>query len=249
MTLFTIGDSWTYGDELDNPKKESYPSFYPKKLNCRLINYAVNGGSNDWMFRKTIEWVCSQNNLDDVIIIVGWSGVNRREENYKIYHGIHRNDEVDKFIFSRLSNNELDHYKSICYMVSLQEFLKSKNIKYLFYQPWYDIVGCEKELLKLRNQQNKMNGLLKHDIRDEYDDNCYTQDLTIGKIIDKIDIKYLVNPLVEDVKRILSSVYGRRKDGCNQNPIQTKKTIRLCLICYSTDYVRFNKETNFQEKI
>ena len=30
MTLFTIGDSWTYGDELDNPKKESYPIFYQK---------------------------------------------------------------------------------------------------------------------------------------------------------------------------------------------------------------------------
>ena len=70
MTLFTIGDSWTYGDELDNPKKESYPYLLSKKLNCRLVNYAVNGGSNDWMFRKTIEWVCSQDNLNGVIIVI-----------------------------------------------------------------------------------------------------------------------------------------------------------------------------------
>ena len=55
--------------------------------------------------------------------------------------------------------------------------------------------------------------MLKTDIRDEYDSSCYTRELTIGKIIDKIDKKYLVNPLKEDVKRILSSVYGRRKDG------------------------------------
>ena len=112
-----------------------------------------------------------------------------------------------------MSNNELDHYKSICYMVSLQEFLKSKNIKYLFYQPWYDIVGCEDELFELREQHDKMKSLLKTDIRDEYDNSCYTRELTIGKIIDKIDKKYLVNPMKEDVRRILSSVYGRRKDG------------------------------------
>jgi hypothetical protein len=24
--LYTIGDSWTYGDELENPKKECWPS-------------------------------------------------------------------------------------------------------------------------------------------------------------------------------------------------------------------------------
>ena len=45
MILFTIGDSWTYGDELDNPYKESYPYLLSKKLNCRMVNYAVNGGS------------------------------------------------------------------------------------------------------------------------------------------------------------------------------------------------------------
>ena len=134
MILYTIGDSWTFGDELKNPQKESYPYLLSQKLNCELVNDAVCGGPNDWMFRKTIEWVCSRDNLDDVIIIVGWSSVNRREENYKIYHGAYQDDEIDSFIFSKLSNTELEHYKSVCYMVSLQEFLKSKKVKYLFYQ-------------------------------------------------------------------------------------------------------------------
>ena len=80
------------------------------------------------MYRKTIEWVCSQDDLDDVAVIVGWSSVNRREENYQIYHGAHIEREVDKFIFDKLYNEELEHYRTICNMVSLQEFLKSKNI-------------------------------------------------------------------------------------------------------------------------
>ncbi len=211
--LYTIGDSWTYGDELKNPKGESYPYLLSKKLNCELVNDAVCGGPNDWMFRKTIEWVCSQDNLDDVIVIVGWCSVNRREENYKIYHGAYQDDEIDSFIFSKLSNNELEHYKSVCYMVSLQEFLKSKKVKYLFYQPWYDIVNCEKELSEDRKQKDKMKWLFKDDVRDGYDESCYTDELTIGKIIDKVDKKYLVGTSVDDVKRIMSGIYGRKKDG------------------------------------
>lgn len=211
--LYTIGDSWTYGDELENPETECYPYLLSQEFNCELINKAICGGPNDWMFRKTIEWVCSQENLDDVIVIVGWSSVNRREENYKIYHGAYQDDEIDKFIFSKLSNNELEHYKSICYMISLQEFLKSKNVKYLFYQSWYDILDCEEKLLRSRQQQERMKWLFKNDVRDDYDKSCYTDELTIGKIIEKVDKKYVVGPSVDDVKRIMSGIYGRKKDG------------------------------------
>ena len=81
--LYTIGDSWTYGDELDNPREESWPSVLSKDLGCKLINDGQSGAPNDWMFRKTIEWVSCQENLDDTILIVAWSEPNRREENYK----------------------------------------------------------------------------------------------------------------------------------------------------------------------
>ena len=32
MKLYTIGDSWTYGDELVNPKEDSWPSVLSKEL-------------------------------------------------------------------------------------------------------------------------------------------------------------------------------------------------------------------------
>jgi hypothetical protein len=212
--LYTIGDSWTYGDELENPETECYPYLLSQEFNCELINKAICGGSNDWMFRKTIEWVCSQENLDGVAIIVGWSSVNRREENYKIYHGAYQDDVIDKFIFTKILNMELEHYKSICYMISLQEFLNSKNVKYLFYQPWYDILDCEKKLLRDRQQQERMNHKgWWNGVTDDYDKSCYTEELTIGKIIDKVDKKYLVGPLVDDVERIMSGIYGRIHDG------------------------------------
>ena len=83
MKLYTIGDSWTYGDELVNPKEESWPSVLSKELDCELVNDAQCGGPNDWMFRRTIEWVCQQKSLDNTIVIVAWSEPNRREENFK----------------------------------------------------------------------------------------------------------------------------------------------------------------------
>ena len=48
--FYTIGDSWTYGDELENPETECYPYLLSQSFNCELINKAICGGPNDWMF-------------------------------------------------------------------------------------------------------------------------------------------------------------------------------------------------------
>ena len=150
--LYTIGDSWTYGWALPGPhipgrnKEHAWPTLLSQEFNCELINEAWGGAPNEWMFRKTIEWVCSQDNLDDVIVIVGWVEPNRREEASGgdislITNFISPHDTKQYKPFLEYYNDELAHYKSICYVVALQEFLKSKNIKYLFYQPWYDLLG------------------------------------------------------------------------------------------------------------
>jgi len=152
MKLYTIGDSWTYGWGLPGPnkykvdKKDAWPTLLSQEFNCELINEAWGGGPNDWMFRKTVEWVCKQDNLDNVIVIVGWVEPNRREEASDgdisvITNFISPHDMKQYKPFFEYHNDELAHYKSICYMVTLQEFLKSKNIKYLFFQPWYDLLG------------------------------------------------------------------------------------------------------------
>ena len=187
--LYTIGDSWTYGDELKNPKKECWPSVLSRELDCELINQAGPGGPNDWMFRKTIEWVSCQENLDDTILIVAWSEPNRREENYKfmLYES-----KLWRKVMKDLYNNELSYYKSVCYMVTLQEFLKSKGIKYLFFQPWCDILGSEKRLYETREKKIKYNRWLVEDYQKE----CYSDSLEIGKIIKNIDGKYLIGPNV-----------------------------------------------------
>ena len=86
-TLYTIGDSWTQGYDLKNPKEECYPYLLSKKLDCDLINEAKPAASNDWMFRKSVEWITTNDTSNIHTFIVGWSQPDRREENFNFYHG------------------------------------------------------------------------------------------------------------------------------------------------------------------
>ena len=52
---------------------------------------------------------------------------------------------------------------------------------------------------------------------------CYTQDLTIGKIIDKIDKKYLVNPLERGCQKNTQVVYMVEEKMDNQKVESNQK--------------------------
>ena len=141
--LYTIGDSFTYGDELENPETECYPYLLSKKLGCELVNEALPGASNDWMFRKTVKWI-SNKNLDDIfMVIVGWSNPHRREENFEFYwggsdkyfdrwnwwnQGEHKT--ISKFISKYLCNTRLSCFKSFTYIIIT--ILNNSNSKLKF---------------------------------------------------------------------------------------------------------------------
>ena len=72
-TLYTIGDSFTYGDELDNPK-DAWPYLLGNQLGYEVHNHARNGASNDYIVKTTVEYL--ENNNPDIIII-GWTTPDR----------------------------------------------------------------------------------------------------------------------------------------------------------------------------
>ena len=206
--LYTIGDSFTYGDELENPEIECYPYLLSQKLGCELVNEALPAASNDWMFRKTVQWISNQN-LDDIfMVIVGRSNPHRREENFDFYwggtvkyfdrwnwwnQGEHKT--ISKFISKYLWNSQLSYFKSFTYILTLQEFLKSKNIKYLFYDPFVNLL-----------QQ----------------DNWYYEDMikdtNMEKVIDSIDKRFFIGPEIDgkcvvDGQTKENSVTGRHPNA------------------------------------
>jgi hypothetical protein len=149
--LYTIGDSWTYGYNLENPETECYPYLLSKKLDCDLVNEGLPAASNDWMFRKSIEWIIKNDISKLELFIVGWSFPWRRDENFSFYHGGDPKSErknyahgpegepISKWISENLFDVRLSYIKTFTYIYTLQEVLKSKKINYLFYHPLDDI--------------------------------------------------------------------------------------------------------------
>lgn len=86
-TLVAIGCSHTSGSELYNGvsehpenRKLAYPKKIADKLGMDYINIAINGGSNDYIFRSTIEFI--NNNLRDIQnyrFLIGWTSSLRIE--------------------------------------------------------------------------------------------------------------------------------------------------------------------------
>jgi hypothetical protein len=73
-TLLTIGDSFTYGDELQDTN-DAWPHLLGGKLNFNVINLGHKGSSNDRMTRILLE-----QDIDSYdAVVIGWSKYDRRE--------------------------------------------------------------------------------------------------------------------------------------------------------------------------
>lgn len=115
---------------------ESYSTNPPntdfKKDSKVLYNQALHGAGNDYIFHKSLETISSliENENKPDYVIIQWSGPNRR------LHAL-----PDGFVFVNPWDYpelgvKFEPYGSehtLHYMFSLQEFLKSNNINYLFF--------------------------------------------------------------------------------------------------------------------
>jgi hypothetical protein len=91
MKLFTIGCSFTEGQELENHRIECYTHSLAEKLNLEYFNFGACGASNDYIFRKVFELINTNALHNDDIIIIQWTHYNRKElpvihKNKKWYH-------------------------------------------------------------------------------------------------------------------------------------------------------------------
>jgi len=207
--LLVVGDSWCANSWVN------WPTIVGDRLNLETINLSVEGSSNDWIFRKTIEWISCQENTDEIFVIVGLTSASRREENFNNLHPgsiFLETDKVVKFVYENLYNNELAHLQSISYILALQEFFKSKEIKYLFFDCWYDIMDCEEELLLNKKSKGiKYFNFDGHKESIEQENNegvYYTEELNIGKMLNNINTTYFLRPDSCNGKEILKNETG-----------------------------------------
>jgi len=103
-TLVAVGCSHMAGAEIDkdhNPvseynRKNCFAAQVADKLGYDHINVSINGGSNQFIHRKIIEYITHyMTNSNDVFFLIGWTASDRMELRYS---------ENSKFIYDNLED-------------------------------------------------------------------------------------------------------------------------------------------------
>lgn len=139
MNLLTIGDSFTYGEELDNVNN-AWPYILGQRINYKVTNLGSPASSNDRIVRLLLEHLIENYNQTPDLVIIGWSLLGRLEladelGYYDIwpgasrYYGDHRN-QVVKYI-STYHSRTAYFRKYLQQIILVQDFLKQRNLKYV----------------------------------------------------------------------------------------------------------------------
>ena len=98
MNIYSIGCSFTFGDELKNAQQSAWPNVLAKKLNGSITNDAVSGGSNQRILYRTIKSI--KENYD--LYLIAWTTYTRftfyKSDNN---HEINFNPQLRNDIFSK----------------------------------------------------------------------------------------------------------------------------------------------------
>lgn len=138
MNLLTVGDSFTYGEELAD-LESAWPFLLGKKINYEVNNLALPSKSNSYIVRTVVE-----NVSDNDLIIIAWSHFARSEYGdergiYDIWPGNqgalftgelnYRKNLVD--YISRYYDDKYLYTQYLLNIILLQSFLKEHNKKYV----------------------------------------------------------------------------------------------------------------------
>lgn len=122
MNLYFNGCSFTYGDELQDPKNSAWPSLVAKTLGCNSLNDAISGGSNERIVYNTL---FSSNDFD--YFMIAWTDYTRFTEY----------NPVDNFEINFTAALNLD--ASLHYSDDLKNnYKKYKNYGDLYYKYWFN---------------------------------------------------------------------------------------------------------------
>lgn len=149
MKLYFNGCSFTHGDELNNPSKDSWPSLVASNLNCNFLNDAVSGGTNDRIVYKTLlaptDFDCFFIAWTDYSRFTEYNPVDNFEINFnsqfRLDTSLHHSDDLKKNyskyklygeMYYKHWYNELYEFKKwLQQIILLQCFFKTHDKKYL----------------------------------------------------------------------------------------------------------------------
>lgn len=142
MKLLTLGDSFTYGEELDD-RANAWPQLVADANGYELTNLGQPANSNPGMCRQLIEYFAL--NQKPNLVIVAWSSPGRIEfsdeggtfsawpggATRKVFQEFHPwRDDLLQYI-NRHHNEEYLYAKYLQDIVLVQSFLTAQNVEYV----------------------------------------------------------------------------------------------------------------------
>ena len=162
--LYTNGCSYSAGHGLENEVEERYSKFLADKFGAEDINQSEGGGSNQRIFRTTYDWISKNarkpNKLKDTVFVIQltypvrneiwvdriwrdedgntshWFGAQFGHDGYTAWESHERDTSVDKdeLNYNYVPDDVTSSDISWRYVISLQSFFKSNNIRYIFFE-------------------------------------------------------------------------------------------------------------------
>lgn len=143
MKLLTLGDSFTYGEELYNRTQDCWPQLVANELKYDLVNLGAPANSNPGICRQLIDYFANNSAPDKVII--AWSSPGRMEfcdeggtfsawpngSTRRVFQEFHPwRDNLLQYI-NRYHNDEYLYAKYLQDIVLVQNFLTNQSVEYL----------------------------------------------------------------------------------------------------------------------
>lgn len=160
MKILTVGDSFTYGEELSD-QNNAWPNLLQKKMQCTVTNLGEPGTGNTSMVRRVID------NINDYdLFIIAWSHYARTEHSddlgtYDIWPGCTKKMFVNDLKYrhqlisynTQYHNDEYLYKQYLLHIILLQNYLTNNNKKYIM----MDAFGNATELRHLESYSHLIN--------------------------------------------------------------------------------------------
>jgi hypothetical protein len=162
MKLLTVGDSFTFGEELAD-LTSAWPCLLAKRLNYEIKNLAKPGTGNTSMVRTVVE------NIDDFdLIIVAWSHYARLEfaDQFGIFDtwpgyvsrafvgDLRYRDQLSDYL-TKYHNDDYQYFQYLINIILIQDFFKKNNKRYLMIDAFgneYNNFKTNDKIMKFRKK-------------------------------------------------------------------------------------------------
>lgn len=161
-----------------------WPTKLANILNYKNINIAEQGVSNQCIFRTTqikIIELLKTTNSKDIVVVIGWSDPIRKSLIFEdlnnnlhfqtiwlnVESSFYNTNEAKQFanLYITALSTEFYYIESyINHIFTLHEFLKTRNIKHLFFNAFFQIGNIKNRLNLLKHKYNSIIGCYGEDV-------------------------------------------------------------------------------------